>query len=145
MNNKKITNDSRQLIYIWYFNFAVFFAIFITRKFSFLSALIIILALSAIGLYILKIKGSQQASSLEKESVSKKEKSILRVAAIQRGYVTAVDITIATELTLDEAKEILDLMKSRGLCSLRVADNGSYVYQFESLISYEEKKNSERI
>ncbi|MGG4397348.1 hypothetical protein ABEX25_23870 [Paenibacillus thiaminolyticus] len=98
------------------------------------------------GLFYLNDRLEKKVNSkiVEAQKVQK-EKEILRLAAVRLGYLTAVDITIETDMDLDESEEMLNWMKSRGLCSLRISDNGTFVYQFESLLSYEEKKQAEKV
>lgn len=73
------------------------------------------------------------------------EKIVLRIAAQNQGLVTPMEIAIASDLSMDEASRILEDMRKKGYASLRVADNGSYVYEIEGLLSMQQKKDSERL
>jgi len=78
------------------------------------------------------------------ESDHQIEKDILRLAVKKDGYLTATDLALNLDLTLEESTQILNDMRDNNYCVLRVADNGTYVYQFEFL-SDEQKKTSERV
>ncbi|MCS7463368.1 hypothetical protein N0M98_25005 [Paenibacillus doosanensis] len=73
------------------------------------------------------------------------ERTVLKIAVQNEGYVTAVDIAMTTNLTLDEAGELLDQLKRKGYATLRVAENGSFVYHFDSILNQKQKKEAERV
>ncbi|CAH0119359.1 hypothetical protein PAE9249_01859 [Paenibacillus sp. CECT 9249] len=77
------------------------------------------------------------------EKYEENERLILQIAAKHKGYVTPADIALRTDLSLEAAKGYLDYLKRKGFARLRIADNGSYVYQFTDLLSEEDKKNAE--
>lgn len=73
------------------------------------------------------------------------ERMILKLASQNEGYVTPVDVAVASNLTLEEANNVLDQLKRKGYATLRIADNGSYVYQFDGVLNREQRKQAERI
>ncbi|MEQ7051428.1 hypothetical protein ABN764_12320 [Paenibacillaceae sp. P-4] len=108
--------------------------------------ILLLIALFVVGYVIVQMSKSQKAAQdLAEEHMKQKEKIALRLAAELGGYITAAEIAVHSEMTLDEAAQILDRLKSQGVCTLRIADNGTYVYQFESLLNDRQKRQSERI
>jgi hypothetical protein len=73
------------------------------------------------------------------------EKTVLKIAAEHEGLVTASEVVMNSELSIDESTELLEQMREKGLAALRVADNGTYVYEFTSLMDRKRKKESERV
>jgi hypothetical protein len=46
---------------------------------------------------------------------------------------------------LEEAGDILEQLRKKGYAKLRVAENGSYVYQIDGLLTPQQKRDSERL
>lgn len=87
----------------------------------------------------------KNARLMMEEKIRQAEKDTLKLAARRSGYLTAVDLTLYSDMTLKESERMLERLKSQGVCSLRVAGNGTFVYEFESILTYEEKRQSERV
>jgi TM2 domain-containing membrane protein YozV len=66
-----------------------------------------------------------QAASAKPESV---EHTILRVARRNKGPVSASEVALETETTIDEAKGHLDKLVEKGFAELRVRKSGQLVY-----------------
>ncbi|OPA73580.1 hypothetical protein BVG16_27595 [Paenibacillus selenitireducens] len=110
--------------------------------------IILIVAIVAIAAYYAysKYTKKQKAQHLaDQEQQNHNEKLILKLAAEKKGYITAAEISLNSNLSLDDASKMLDDLKAKGACILRVSDNGTYVYQFDMLISQNDKLYSERI
>lgn len=87
----------------------------------------------------------KNARLMMEEKIRQAEKDTIKLAARRSGYLTAVDLTLYSDMTLKGSKRMLERLKSQGVCSLRVADNGTFVYEFESILTYEEKRQSQRV
>lgn len=107
--------------------------------------IVAILAIAGCYAYYRYAKNQKAQLRAAQEQQNHNEKLILQLAADNNGYITAAEISLDSELSLDEASKLLDILKSKGACILRVSDNGTYVYQFDSLISHHDKLESERI
>ncbi|MWV42071.1 hypothetical protein GRF59_00375 [Paenibacillus sp. HJL G12] len=73
------------------------------------------------------------------------EKQILRLAAKQHNLLTAADVALYTSLNIEESGNALEDLRRKGFLGLKVADNGAFVYEFQSYLSTEEKLSAERI
>lgn len=87
----------------------------------------------------------KNARLMMEEKIRQAEKDTIKLAVRRSGYLTAVDLTLYSDMTLKESERMLERLKSQGVCSLRVADNGTFVYEFDSILTYEEKRQSERV
>lgn len=110
--------------------------------------IILLVGAIAIGLLYYYGKKSLKKSEIEKEEQERhqsNEKLVLRLAAKKEGYLTAAEVALESDFSLEEAEIFLEKLKAKRLCALRISDNGTYVYQFDMFLSPEEKKGSERI
>lgn len=73
------------------------------------------------------------------------EKQILRLAANHHNLLTVADVALYTPLNMEQSNEALEQLRRRGFLQLKVADNGAFVYEFQSFLSVEEKMNAERV
>lgn len=73
------------------------------------------------------------------------KKSILRLARQHANLLTAADVALETELDMGEAERQLEVMRANGLMRLKVADNGTWVYECSSLLTMEEKRKAESL
>lgn len=71
----------------------------------------------------------------EKESV---ERIILKLAKTKKGVLTASDLALAANISIDEAKRDLDAMVSKGFAELRVRQSGTLVYTIPDLMDQDE-------
>ena len=67
----------------------------------------------------------------EKESV---ERAILRLAKANRGILTASELALSANISVEEAKKDLDAMVSKGFAELRVRQSGALVYTIPDLM-----------
>jgi len=67
----------------------------------------------------------------EKESV---ERVILRLAKTNKGILTASELALSANISLEEAKKDLDAMVSKGFAELRVRQSGALVYTIPDLM-----------
>ncbi len=73
----------------------------------------------------------------------KKERVILKKIAEKNGQLTPEEIAVDSDISLNEAREILNDMCSRGAGELRITGEGNQVYHFFGFVSKEEKKTAE--
>ncbi|SER33142.1 hypothetical protein SAMN04487944_10352 [Gracilibacillus ureilyticus] len=68
------------------------------------------------------------------------ENNILKLAEQRNGSLTAVELAMDTELSLGEAKAKLDKWANEGYVTIKISDSGALIYQFNGIISNEERK-----
>ncbi|GAA3408436.1 hypothetical protein ACFFNY_13050 [Paenibacillus hodogayensis] len=109
---------------------------------------VILLLAAAAGIYWYRNKSMNNRKGQEQNKTEIREtaeKIVLRVAALNEGLVTPMDVVLASDMTLEQAGEILEGLRQKGYAKLRVAENGSYVYQLDGLLSAKQKRESERL
>jgi Fic family protein len=74
-------------------------------------------------------------SSREKEPV---ERVILRLAKAGNGIITASDLALAADISVEDARKDLDIMVSKGFAELRVRQSGALVYTIPDLMDKDE-------
>jgi len=71
----------------------------------------------------------------EKESV---ERAILRLAKANNGILSASELALSANISVEEAKRDLDAMVSKGFAELRVRQSGALVYTIPDLMDSDE-------
>jgi len=71
----------------------------------------------------------------EKDSI---EQVILKIAKANKGIITASDVALASNQSIEEAKKALDAMVSKGHAELRVRQSGALVYAIPDLMDSNE-------
>jgi len=71
----------------------------------------------------------------EKEKI---ERVILRMAKENKGILTASEIALAADVSVEDAKKDLDAMVSKGIAELRVRQSGSLVYTIPDFMDQDE-------
>jgi predicted transcriptional regulator len=67
----------------------------------------------------------------EKEHI---ERIILRAAKQNKGILTASEVALEANISLDEAKKCLDALVNKGFAELRVRQTGTLVYTIPELM-----------
>ncbi|MDR1948176.1 MAG: TM2 domain-containing protein [Spirochaetaceae bacterium] len=67
----------------------------------------------------------------EKESI---ERVILKLAKENRGILTASEVALAANVSMEEAKKDLDALVSKGFAEIRVRQSGTLVYTIPELM-----------
>lgn len=62
------------------------------------------------------------------------ERVLLQLARQNRGTLTASTVAMETPLTVEEAREMLELMVTRGIADVDVDDHGVVAYRFRELV-----------
>ena len=71
----------------------------------------------------------------EKENV---ERVTLRLAKENKGILTASELALAANISIEEAKRELDVMVTKGFAELRVRQSGTLVYAIPDLMDNDE-------
>ncbi|MDR2952316.1 MAG: TM2 domain-containing protein [Treponema sp.] len=71
----------------------------------------------------------------EKENV---ERVILRIAKENKGIITASEIALAANIPIEQAKNDLEMLVSKGFAELRVRKSGTLVYAIPDLVDRDE-------
>jgi len=66
------------------------------------------------------------------------ERVILRVAKENRGILSASEVALAADISVEDAKRDLDAMVSKGFAELRVRQSGALVYTIPDLMDRDE-------
>lgn len=76
----------------------------------------------------------------KKESV---EKSILKVARKNKGIVTPGEIALESDVSMDQAKELLEKLVSKGYAEMKIKQTGVIVYCFPEFLEESVKSGFE--
>ncbi|MFC4402254.1 hypothetical protein [Gracilibacillus xinjiangensis] len=68
------------------------------------------------------------------------ENNVLKLAEKRNGSLTAVELAMDTDLSLEEAKAKLDDWANKGFVTIKVSESGAIIYFFNGIISSEERK-----
>lgn len=71
----------------------------------------------------------------EKETV---ERTLLRLAKENKGILTASELALAANISIEDAKRDLDALVSKGFAELRVRKSGTLVYTIPDLMDSDE-------
>ena len=71
----------------------------------------------------------------EKESI---ERTILRLARENKGIITASEVALAANISMDIAKKDLDALVTKGFAELRVRKTGALVYAIPDMMDKDE-------
>jgi Fic family protein len=71
----------------------------------------------------------------EKESV---ERVILKLAKENNGMLTASEVALAANISIDDAKKDLDALLKKGIAELRVRKSGALVYTIPEMMDRDE-------
>ncbi|MDR2482897.1 MAG: NINE protein [Treponema sp.] len=75
--------------------------------------------------------GGQRRVVREKDRV---EHTILKLAKENKGIITASEVALAANISIDEAKKDLDALVSKGIAELRVRQTGTLVYTLPEMM-----------
>jgi len=66
------------------------------------------------------------------------ERAILKIAKENNGIVTVSDVSLGANISIDEAKKVLETLVSKGFAELRVRKSGSLVYVIPDMMDKDE-------
>jgi hypothetical protein len=108
-----------------------------------LSFLLFAAAPVGVGLWLLWHPGAQLRALQSANQAWESE--LLRLAARRDGSLSVAEVVAHADLDAAQAEQRLDDMCKRGLCELRVTEEGVVVYSFAALPSAEQKRRAEGI
>ena len=68
----------------------------------------------------------------------KPERAILKIAKENKGILTVSDVVLEANVTIDEAKKMLDTLVTKGIAEMRVRKSGSLVYVITDMADKDE-------
>ncbi len=74
--------------------------------------------------------------------MNKYEREILQAASQNGGHLTPTELAMKTDLTISEAKKVLETMQIESYCELKISSNGSILYYFRELDKGLDKENN---
>lgn len=89
--------------------------------------------------------GLYEQSRMKKTKNRRMEKQLLQLAMERDQLLTISEIVLYTEMDQKTAEQVLDELRKKGLVKIKVADNGVWVYEFEPLLTKEQKLLAERV
>ncbi|RNB77678.1 hypothetical protein [Brevibacillus panacihumi] len=73
------------------------------------------------------------------------ENLVLQIAARYGGKLTATELAMNSKLSITQANEVLESFTKQNVAYLKITNNGTYVYQFEGIISQQDKDQAESL
>ncbi|CAM3348256.1 MULTISPECIES: hypothetical protein [Brevibacillus] len=73
------------------------------------------------------------------------ENLVLQIASRNGGNLTASELAMNSKLSITQANEVLGHFTKQNVAYLKIANNGTYVYQFEGIISQQDKDQAESL
>ncbi|CFJ42882.1 Uncharacterised protein [Mycobacterium tuberculosis] len=70
---------------------------------------------------------------------------MLQIASRNGGNLTASELAMNSKLSITQANEVLGHFTKQNVAYLKIANNGTYVYQFEGIISQQDKDQAESL
>jgi hypothetical protein len=70
----------------------------------------------------------------KKPSLQTKEKEVLLAAKKYNGKITPVEVAVESNLSVEEAEQILNKMVNKGYATLEVSESGLLFYQFSGFL-----------
>ncbi len=61
--------------------------------------------------------------------------SLLKLAKIKNGILSISEVSLELEISIDEARDVLEEAVTKGICTVEIDDNGNLDYIFRDLIS----------
>ncbi|WDH81159.1 hypothetical protein [Paenibacillus urinalis] len=89
--------------------------------------------------------GLYELSSMKKRRELNLEKELMKLAMKHEYLLTIPEISLYTDLHSKEAEQIIASLRKKGLVKIKVAENGTWVYEFEPLLTKEQKMTAERV
>ncbi|MFA9559991.1 hypothetical protein ACERII_22005 [Evansella sp. AB-rgal1] len=91
-----------------------------------------------LGIYLIR-SYFQKVKKVEAEYV---ERVVLQVVKKNGGSITVTDLAASSELSITEAKNVLEDICKNGLAERRLTDSGAMVYRFSTVLTAQEKENA---
>jgi hypothetical protein len=82
------------------------------------------------------VRGERESLEFRKQEESI-EKHILRSAKSNRGYTTPSEVALSSEVSVEQAKQALDYLVSKGNAEMKINKLGTIVYFFPDILDSE--------
>lgn len=114
---------------------------YLTNTIGYIVLVCIVALLISGGLYMcyLSVRARKKRRKIRLETM------ILQTASKKGGSVTALEVAMETSLSIEEAKKVLEQLVEQKIAFLKLSSNGTYVYQFDGLISQTDKEEAESL
>lgn len=89
--------------------------------------------LVGVGLLVIGAKSSVDSSSNSEEDGPDIERVVLQTAAGSNGHLTVGNLAMQTNLSVDQANQILETLESKGVARSTVGEQGNIEYVFPGL------------
>jgi len=73
------------------------------------------------------------------------ENLVLQIASRYGGNLTAPELAMNSKLSITQANEVLERFAKQNVAYLKISNNGTYVYQFEGIVSQQDKDQAESL
>ncbi|WP_289140611.1 hypothetical protein [uncultured Brevibacillus sp.] len=73
------------------------------------------------------------------------ENLVLQIASRYGGNLTAAELAMNSKLSITQANEVLERFAKQNVAYLKISNNGTYVYQFEGIVSQQDKDQAESL
>lgn len=75
-----------------------------------------------------------KSKQLETQKIQR-HTTLLRLAKTQQGTLSTSEVALSLNISIDEARNLLEEAVTKGICRVEVDDNGNLIYIFYDLIS----------
>lgn len=77
------------------------------------------------------LRGHEKPSNLSTKHYNKKlnDSEVIKLAAASGGKITSALLCVETDISIDEAKNMLDNLQEKGVFEVQVTENGALVYE----------------
>ncbi|WP_226670874.1 hypothetical protein [Metabacillus litoralis] len=90
-------------------------------------------------------KWAIQAGKNKRRKYEVLENTILKVAENRGGRLTPIELAMDTDLTLDEAKALLEKWALQGYVTIKVSEGGALIYDFTGITTEQEKQTAKGV
>ncbi len=90
-------------------------------------------------------KWAIQAEKNKRVKYEELENTILKVAENRGGRLTPIELAMDTDLTLDEAKALLEKWALNGYVTIKVTEGGALIYDFTGITTEQEKQTAKGV
>lgn len=73
------------------------------------------------------------------------ENQVLKLVHELGGRMTAAELAMSTSLSLTEAANLLEQYRKRGIVTVKIAENGTFVFHFEGIVTEKQKRHAEGV
>ncbi|MBM7604381.1 hypothetical protein JOC75_002354 [Metabacillus crassostreae] len=90
-------------------------------------------------------KWSIKAEKVKRSKYEELENTIFKVAENRGGCLTPIELAMDTDLTLEEAKALLEKWALNGYVTIKVSEGGALIYDFKGITTETEKQTAKGV